>query len=219
MRNVFPGNQGYNLNIKSKSSNQTILDSRRDSVKIDSIQSEYQQNVESEKSHKQLNVIAEIEAIDKIQGKFRAKTFDGELFEGSITDLDSLDISFLPNRIEIDGVFTLDDAGLIETADYIGKASEVEIEEITVSEFEANDQPLVADPPLTFQISRIAADCYLVEGELGILLHAETRKDVKELLSFDLEDLWLEYALEEDSKLAEDARNLKKELLDRIRYK
>ena len=219
VRDVFPTNDEYAVKFNTPSGDQTILDSQRDGDKIISIQSEYQKSVDSEKSHKQLNVVAEIEAIDKIQGKFRAKTFDGELFEGSMKDLDSLDISFLPHRIEIEGIFTLDEEGEIQTLDGIGVASEVDIEEFTLSEFMANNQRLEADPPLTFQISRIATDFYLIEGDLGVALHSDTEKDAKELLLAVLENMWLEYAQEENENLADDAKALKRDLLKRIRSK
>lgn len=219
VRDVFPTNDEYAVKFNTPSGDQTILDSQRDGDKIISIQSKYQQGTEPDLTHKHLNIIAEIEAIDKIQEKFRAKTIDGELFEGSINHLDSLNISILPSRIEIDGVFTLDDAGVMKTVDDIETVSEVKMENISVPDFIANDQRLEADPPLTFNMSRVATDIYLIEGELGIILHADSEKDAKELLHVVLEDMWIEYALEENANLADDAKVLKRDLLKRIRSK
>lgn len=58
-------------------------------------------------------------------------------------------------------------------------------------------------------------DTYLIAKNetLGINVFATTRAKLKEEIAEQLEINWREYALEEDSLLSKDAKQLKKELL------
>lgn len=219
VRKLILANNEYSLKINTPTGGKALLDSRRDVDSVYAIQKKYQKIVSSGVFQEDLSLVAELEAIDKVAGKFRARTIEGHSFEGLLKDLDVKDLSITPSRIEIEGTFALDGSGKIQSVKSIDSASTVETYELNVSEFKANNEHLIAAPPLMFQVSQIASDFYLLEGDLGVLFHAVSKEEIKELLYQSLEDLWVEYALEEDSKLSAEALELKKELRDRLKQK
>lgn len=73
-------------------------------------------------------------------------------------------------------------------------------------------------PPLEFTVTFDREDgLYDLSGDLDILLTAETRTDLLEVVEATLVMLWQDYALEEPDRLTPAARRLREKLLDRFR--
>ena len=75
-----------------------------------------------------------------------------------------------------------------------------------------------ADPPLRFRVTYDAEDqLYDLDGDFEIFLSANSRPQLLEELNEVLAMLWLDYAQEEPKRLSPKARELRTELLDRLR--
>ena len=75
-----------------------------------------------------------------------------------------------------------------------------------------------ADPPLRFHVSYDAEDrLYDLDGDFEISLSADSRPKLLQELNEVLSMLWIDYAQEEPEGLSPKARDLRAELLGRLR--
>ena len=74
----------------------------------------------------------------------------------------------------------------------------------------------IAEPPLRFEVSFDAeAGLFDLEGEFGVILCAETRDELEDVLADTLGLQWDEYALAGPDALSPKAQELRHELLQR----
>lgn len=75
-----------------------------------------------------------------------------------------------------------------------------------------------ADPPLRFHVTYDAEDqLYDLDGDFEVSLSADSRPQLLQELNEVLSMLWIDYAQEEPERLSPKARDLRAELLDRLR--
>ena len=94
------------------------------------------------------------------------------------------------------------------------------IEEILIDRFEVDEVRLWAEPPLRFELGyedTPSGRLYLIEGELGVMLAAESKDEVLDMLETDLEFLWLDIAQADPDLMTGDARALRREMRARVR--
>ena len=76
----------------------------------------------------------------------------------------------------------------------------------------------IADPPLRFHVTYAPEDeLYDLDGDFGISISADSRPQLIRELNEVLSMLWIDYAQEEPERLSPKARDLRAELLDRLR--
>ena len=93
------------------------------------------------------------------------------------------------------------------------RKAEVDVSPILVSEIVVDEVRLVAKEPLRFEVSYAPEDAiYDLEGPLGIYLFAETRELLLDVLLDDLEILWRDFAVGDQSNLDGSAQRLGAEM-------
>ena len=86
------------------------------------------------------------------------------------------------------------------------------------SEIALRNVPYTAEPPLTFEVKfDHEHHLYELRGEFNIVISAKSFSELKESLDAELDMLWVEYAEEDPHALSLDARELRKQLLGRLR--
>ena len=165
-----------------------------------------------------LSVVAEIEALDKANGTYRARTEDGLVVDGDINQtLSDAKVHFSPRIVERNGKFNVGEHHEIRSIKEIHGSARIDTSPIEISLLNVNDERLRANPPLQFTVKfHRTGHFYTLEGDFDVRFHAYSREDFEEILQEMFEDCWLEYALEYDSALTPDAQALKRELLDRL---
>ena len=90
--------------------------------------------------------------------------------------------------------------------------------DIELTELSLYDVLYRAAPPLRFHITYDAEDqLYDLDGDFEISLSADSRPQLLQELNEVLSMLWIDYAQEEPERLSPKARELRIELLDRLR--
>ncbi|MCY4215055.1 MAG: hypothetical protein OXF68_15715 [Gammaproteobacteria bacterium] len=90
--------------------------------------------------------------------------------------------------------------------------------EIELRELSLCNVPYRAEPPLRFHVFHDAEDrLYDLEGDFAITLSAQSRHELLRELHEVLSMLWVDYAQEEPKRLSPKARDLRAELLSRLR--
>ncbi|MXW52490.1 MAG: hypothetical protein F4Z66_00585 [Gammaproteobacteria bacterium] len=118
---------------------------------------------------------------------------------------------------EIGGTIEMIDNEHEHSPKSVGDSRRIDTSPIVVSRIRVNNEVWYADPPLCYEVSFLPIDsCYFVEGDLGLSLHAFSRKELESALNESLESWWVNYAMAEDGNLSSGARNLKKQLLARF---
>ncbi|MCY4096105.1 MAG: hypothetical protein OXG05_13385 [Gammaproteobacteria bacterium] len=169
---------------------------------------------------KELTLIAEVSAIDFEDGVFDASTSNGLKIRSDLHEnVKNGDTLFEAPHVEIDGTYKVNEEGEV-----LGLVDEKEIRlidttPIEVSDLQVRNEHLRVDPPLEFIVEFDKdASCYTVEGDFEIYLYAFSRGELKSSLFELLEIMWLDYAQEDDEgKLAPGGKQLKQDLLNRIR--
>ena len=166
----------------------------------------------------QLSVVAEIEALDKANGTYRARTEGGLVISGDIDQtLADAKVHFSPRIVELNGKFSVGEHHEIRSIEEIQGSARIDTSPIEVTFVDVNDVRLRANPPLQFTVKfHRPGLMYTLEGDFNLWFHAHSREDLEEILQEMLVDCWLEYALEDDNALNPDAQALKRELLDRL---
>ncbi len=93
--------------------------------------------------------------------------------------------------------------------------SPVDVSPIVVNEIVVDGQRLVAKEPLRFDVSYDTQDpepFFLLEGPLDIILFAETRELLIDVLEDDLEILWRDFAVGDQTRLHSSAQRLGAEM-------
>lgn len=93
--------------------------------------------------------------------------------------------------------------------------SPVDVSPIVINEIVVDGQRLVAKEPLRFEVSYDTKDpepFFLLEGPLDIILFAETRELLIDVLEDDLEILWRDFAVGDQSRLDGSAQRLGAEM-------
>ncbi len=117
----------------------------------------------------------------------------------------------------MDGFLVMNDNDNVHSPKSVGSSLCIDTSPIEVSKIRVNNEVLLADPPLRYEVSFLRVDsCYFLEGDLGLTLHAFSRRELESVLNESLESWWVNYAMEEDGNLSSGARRLKKLLLARF---
>lgn len=149
---------------------------------------------------------------------YRARTLDGLSFSGQ-TDCDFYEgnVSCDPKPIEVDGVFEVDEDVQLNALKEVKHSRRVNLEPIEITELTVNNELLKADPPLKFEVGFLDSDsCYVLDGDLGLNLFAFTRNELESVLIESLQSWWLNYAIEDESKLSPSGIRIRAELLNRF---
>ena len=212
---------GLNVAISSDTyRNGHILDSKRHrqtiEAHVDSIAASLPVR---EKKTERMSLVAELEALDTQKRTYRARTYNGVEISGNIDHhLSEAEVTFSPKIIELDGDFEVDEDGSIESAQEIYGSARIDSSVLKVAEILAGNERLQAVPELEYKVKFHTSDLiYYLEGDFDLRLHAFSRRELEELLYETLSDWWVEYALEDDTKLSSGARKLKAELTSRFK--
>lgn len=196
----------------------TLLDFDRDRSNLAKISKEFRDAPNETLQPQELTVIARVEAVDIVGGTYRARTVDGLSFSGQIDrDFDEGALSYDPNLIEVNGVFEVDEDEQLHALKEVKHNRRVNLEPIEITELNVNNELLKADPPLKYAVDFLDSDsCYVLDGDLGLSLFAFSRNELESVLIESLQSWWLNYAIEDESKLSPSAMRIRATLLNRF---
>lgn len=122
-----------------------------------------------------------------------------------------------PKLVEMNGKFEVDESEEPHVLKEIKHNRHVNLEPIVVTELNVNNELLRAEPPLKYEVGFLDSDsCYVLDGDLGLSLHAYSRNELESVLIESLQSWWLNYAIEEESKLSPSALRIRTMLLSRF---
>jgi hypothetical protein len=116
--------------------------------------------------------------------------------------------------IQVFGSVAFDETGVPKAIEAVEYIRPIEDEELPVEPFMAQDRKLRPRIPLklTIQFDREDQLFTAKVPELGLETAAETRDEAVDAVAAELRLLWRKYALEDDARLSEGARQLKEKL-------
>ena len=94
-----------------------------------------------------------------------------------------------------------------------------DVSPIVVTEIVVDGRRLVAQEPLRFEVTYEEEDgeaFFALEGAFGIILAAEMREELEDILEDTLQVFWREYAQEDPGRMTSGAWKLRAELLQRF---
>ena len=137
------------------------------------------------------------------------------------TYVEEIESVLMRNRrcpIQVRGNIRRDKTGAPLSIDNVDKVLEIDETPIEKREIVIDNVRYRVVPPLRFEVKFDSKDClYDLQGDFGILVHAETRNALEDMLWDSLDMLWIEYAQEDPEKLTMSAQRLRAELRCRLR--
>ena len=205
--------------VKASPERSTIFSSERDQTNIDWLLKQLNtRHPKPPSSTRELTLIAGIKTVDFEKCKFEATTDNGIKIKSDLRqDVASNDLLFKAPNIELDGVYSVDEEGVVLALVEEKEKRLIDTSAITITNLLAGNQNLKANPPLEFRVEfDEAACCYTLEGDFEIFLYAYSRTELESMLNELLVFFWQDYAVEDDSNLAPSGMQLKQELLNRF---
>ena len=139
-----------------------------------------------------------------------------KVFYGDTEDAENLLLKNPRNLVHAYGMVTYDEKGPI-SIDKVDQVGEVDTTPIEISEIELAGKHYRACPPLVYQVEfRPSNYIYVIKGDFGITLAAESRIELESALLGMLDICWTDYAQEEPHKLTPNAVKLGEELRQRF---
>ena len=169
----------------------------------------------------ELTLIASVDKVDLEEKSFTAKTPNGLRMSGYLNDvfLPEHDI-FKEHKIECDGIFRVDDDLNVYEIKKEGDKRPVDLSPIQMDSLLVDNERLLIDPPLVYAVDLVDDDsCYSIDGELGVVLSADSRGELESALDELLQLFWRKFAIVDDTQLSQSGRRMKREVNKRISLK
>ncbi len=196
----------------------TIFDSDKDLDQMSVLIKKIEDRESPVLHDEELTLIASVDKIDLEEKSFTAKTPNGLRMSGFLDDVFLADHDiFKEYKIECDGIFEVDDEMNVYEIKEEGDKRPVNLNPIRKEALLVDNERLVIDPPLVYDVDLMEEDsCYSIEGELGVVLSADSRSELESALDELLQLFWRKFAIEDDTRLSRSGLRMKREINERI---
>lgn len=147
------------------------------------------------------------------------KLLDGRTLKASYQDNFEPELVVHRRRqVQLRGNAEYNDKGVLVSLSLVDHIIPIDESKIELHEIAIDNKRYQAATPLIFNVVYDREDCiYDLEGDFGIILFADTRPELEEDLNEAIAVLWNEIACEKPTRLSPQARNLRKEMQNRLR--